>query len=285
MISLIYSFPSFWVFFTGENRGNEIFISLLSPLPLVKESILRAHLFRLRPSRSQMQKLNFRRSYRRHENKLFLCQLRRQIPAPHYHHKLWFPGDLLRADNEFTRQRFVPVLDPDLPVDLRAAKREMRRFDPANNARADHEAGRGLLQQQFSAVLVQKVCGGRDHIELLPGEVEHLFKRRWRGRSRVQVLLRIEERQCLAVVKKFLISNVTLAMGAQLVRTRHRDGSERVQLQLLPRCQYDFEGSVRLYRKLLAGRKVVAHAPQQLFGLGIDAGRLSVTCLGPSGEV
>src|SRR6266536_4440622 len=142
---------------------------------------------------------------------------------------------------------------------FRSAKREVGALHTPNHARADHEPGRGLLQHPLSGVLVQQFCSGRDYVELFPGEVERLIKRRWRSRGGVQILARVVERQGLAIVEKFLVGEVTLAVSAQLIRTRHHECRRTVILQLLPGCQYDFERALRLRSELLAARKVVAH--------------------------
>ena len=70
--------------------------------------------------------------------------------------------------------------------------------------------------------------------------------------------LRIVERQGLAVVEKFLVGDVTLAMSAQLVRARHHQCRRAVKLDLLPGRQYDFERALGFQAELLAARQVVS---------------------------
>src|SRR5262245_33233987 len=248
--------------------------------------LLFAFLFglRLRRSVGQVKKLDFLGAFGRRENELLIGQLRRQVPTSYYYRERRLPFNLFRGENEFARQGFVSVLDPDLPVNLRCAKRQMSCLGSCNNARADHRSGGGGLEHLVSGICVQQICAGRDYIELFPREIEHLIQGRRCSRGGIEVLLRIVKRQGLAVVKEFLVQDVTLAMGAQLVRTRHNGCRGTVKLHFLPRSQHGFERALRLQAKLLAARKVIAHPPQQFFSLRIDPGRLRVSGLGPSSQ-
>src|SRR5262245_5923571 len=138
--------------------------------------------FRLRHSLGQAKELDFLGPFRWHENKLFIRHLRSQVPTSNDYRKLWLAFDLFRRQNKFARQRLVAVFNPHLPVNIRPAKREMSRLRTRNDAGADHKPGRGRLQHLFGGVLVEQVRTGRDHVELLPGEVERLVQgRRRRG--------------------------------------------------------------------------------------------------------
>src|SRR5262250_2425696 len=117
-------------------------------------------LFRLRLRRSsggQAEKLDFLGALGRRENKLLIRNLRRQVPAPDNYRELRLALNLFRGENEFERQRLVPVLDPDLPVNVRCAKREMSGFYARNDARANNKPGRGSLQHLVSGILVEQI--------------------------------------------------------------------------------------------------------------------------------
>src|SRR5262249_13745632 len=121
-------------------------------------------LFRLRLRRSsggQAEELDFLGALGRRENELLIRYLRRQVPTSDNYCKFRLPFNLLRSENEFERQRLVPILDPDLPVNVRCAKREVSCLHARNNARTDHKSGRGRLQHFVSSIFVQQVCGRR----------------------------------------------------------------------------------------------------------------------------
>src|SRR5262249_21310666 len=81
------------------------------------------HSLRLRGRCRQIEKIYFFHALGRRENELRIRQLWRQIPVGNYHRELRLSFNLFRGENEFARQRSVPIFDPDLPVNFRGAKR------------------------------------------------------------------------------------------------------------------------------------------------------------------
>src|SRR6266850_3613993 len=83
------------------------------------------NLFRLRRFDAQLEKLDFLSALGWREIEFLIAQLRRYVPVPNQHGELRFSAHLLRAENELARQRLIPILDPDLPVEFPCAKRQM----------------------------------------------------------------------------------------------------------------------------------------------------------------
>src|SRR5262245_1354504 len=137
-----------------------------SPVAALPQLLLFAFLFglRLRRSVGQVKKLDLLGALGGRKNELLIRQLRRQVPTSYYYRKVRFPFNLFRGENEFARQRLVSVLDPDLPVNVGCAKREMSCLGSCNNAGADHRSGGGGLEHLVSGICVQQICAGRDYI-------------------------------------------------------------------------------------------------------------------------
>ena len=87
-----------------------------------------------------------------------------------------------------------------------------------HHGKAHVATGLDVLVELLVGARVKQIRAGRDHVELVTGEVEHRVNgggSRHRGvRLRVDVI----ERQCLAVVIEILVDQIALAVGVELVR-------------------------------------------------------------------
>jgi hypothetical protein len=78
------------------------------------------------------------------------------------------------------------------------------------------------------------------------------------GKGRVVLVVRVVQREDVAVVIEDLIHEVAQTFGPQLVRTLHRERRNMIELQLLPRYEHRLDGVMSGYVKLLLLGEVVS---------------------------
>ena len=152
-----------------------------------------------------------------------------------------------------------------------------------NHARADHESGRGLFSIRSAAFLYRSsAAGGLCRASPGPSRASHplsVAQPRWRTNSRVGCRASGSCRR-----RKIPGSRGHLCDWRAAYSDVTPPVSQGYQTGSFARMSVRLRRALRLRSELLAARKVLAHTPQQLFGLRIDPRRLRMARLGPSGQ-
>ena len=180
-------------------------------------------------------------------------------------------AQVARGDHQFARQWLRTLLHPDLQVDVRGTEREVVAAHALDHRLADHEAVRDPVHQDVVGILVEQVAGGRDDVELRAREFEHALECVGSGHLGVDLVLRVVNRQRLAVVDEQLVDQIAGALGAQFVRPLRGHPAGVVELDLLPGLQHDLERVARICAEPLLVREEVGRGLQKPLRLGGDA--------------
>ena len=177
--------------------------------------------------------------------------------------------DALGGDDIAAGIGTLALRDPDLPIDVLVAERQVVAFRAADHAAAKVLDVDHVGHQRVVDIRQQQVGAGHGPLVFVPQLVDQMVDRAGRIDLGIEIGVLAEQRQRLAVEDQLDIGKTAGARGAELVGPAEIDRAGTRQQEFLVILGDDLEIGVVAERYGLLRRQIVGHRLEQALGVGL----------------
>jgi hypothetical protein len=197
-------------------------------------------------------------------------EVRRHIPVAEARGELGRAGDPFAGDDVLHRQRLLADLDPDLPVHVLRAERQVMAFDPVDEGRAQIGSGEHIGHQSGVRIGEEEIPRGRIEAGLVAQRPDRGLDVAPRRDVRVHRRLSRADTQRLAVEQELALREGAAPLDPQPIRPLHRELHAGAVLQFLPREIDRLGVGIDVYPRRGQRRQILGHHLQAGVGVGVD---------------